>query len=102
MTDCWNCGSDEHIARNCPKTMPPPDVLPVDNKPRWCGGCDPHTRLIDLGNAAARCPTCHPLAWKPLAQHKKCGGCGGTVYEWDQQPCGSHQPLAGPVFSRSG
>lgn len=36
-------------------------VRPV--RPRWCGTCDPHTRQTEVrgGDAAARCPRCHPL-----------------------------------------
>lgn len=38
----------------------------------------------------ARCHLCHPLAHRPLAQHRQCGGCGQVVYAWESRPCDEH------------
>jgi len=34
----------------------------TEQRPPWCGHCDQNTRLIQLQQAAARCPRCHPLS----------------------------------------
>jgi hypothetical protein len=67
--------------------------LTSGGRPPWCGACDPRTRLTEHGGYLRRCAHCHPSAHKPLAQHKICGGCRQTVYAFDTQPCGEHQPL---------
>lgn len=38
----------------------------VDNggaarRPPWCGSCSEPTRLVEVGDRVARCPSCHPL-----------------------------------------
>lgn len=87
---CFRCGTVGHIEAGCPYT--PADLADASAPRRpWCGNCDKSTRLIDHGDHVARCAECHPLGYKPLAQHKRCGGCGKTIYEWERQPCGSHQ-----------
>jgi hypothetical protein len=36
------------------------------DRPEWCGQCDPETRhLPALGDAVVRCPRCHPNAGQP-------------------------------------
>jgi Zinc knuckle len=81
---CFNCGTRGHVAADCPAAV-------SDKRPPWCGGCDQATRLLDYGTHMQRCAKCHPLAWKPLEQDKRCGGCHQLVYSWDKLPCGSHQ-----------
>jgi hypothetical protein len=84
---CFNCGEYGHIAADCPAHAPDEP----SGKPPWCGQCDVRTRLIEYGDHVSRCTECHPLARKPLAHHRRCGGCRHLVYTWDTQPCGSHQ-----------
>lgn len=38
---------------------PPPGGGSVVKRPRWCGACDPDTRLVG-DDHPRRCPTCHP------------------------------------------
>ena len=91
MLTCGNCGTTgQHITSECPYTA----ELGHGGKPPWCGNCDKATRLVDHGHSMARCAACHPLAWKPLAQHKRCGGCNSLIYTWDNRPCGQHQQAA--------
>ncbi len=98
--ECYQCGSEDHLSRNCPGRQPPPPPEPGEERPPWCGICDKRTRLIDRGDVVQRCPSC--WAWpargtypkQQLAQHATCGGCGQVVYTWDQLPCGKHQPVA--------
>lgn len=91
MLRCGNCGTTgQHITSECPYTA----ELGHAGKPPWCGNCDKATRLVDHGTHMARCAACHPLAWKPLAQHKRCGGCNSLIYTWDNRPCGQHQQAA--------
>lgn len=68
---CFECGTSGHIAADCP------NAEASDNRPPWCGICDRRTRLVtvdrELGTVR-RCPSCHPLRLKPLAQHKAMTG----------------------------
>jgi hypothetical protein len=71
----------------------------TDNKPPWCGKCDKRTRHIWLnpdGTLVQRCPDCHPQPRKMLPQHRRCTECRMVVYEWDTDPCGSHQSPVAP------
>lgn len=90
---CFNCGEPGHLARTCPTALAVSEQA-AGAKPPWCGGCDKTTRLVDHGTYLNRCPNCHPLKWKPLAQHKRCGGCNHLIYTWDNTPCGDHTVLA--------
>ena len=97
--DCFRCGADDHLYRDCPEEPPPSATTSVSNRPAWCGECDQRTRLIDHGDYMQRCYRC--WAWpsrgtyphQPLFQHTACGGCGETIHTWDHAPCGKHQPL---------
>ena len=86
---CFDCGQDGHIAPNCPN-----GEIDKSGKPPWCGFCDETTRLVDAGDLVAHCQECHPLRNRQLKQHRKCPHCHMTVYQWDNEECGSH---ASPV-----
>lgn len=83
--NCHRCGTAGHLARNCPYTE-----IDASGKPPWCGFCDERTRLIDHGDTVSRCLECHPSRRQQPRQHRKCPACHVTVYEWDNNPCGSH------------
>lgn len=88
---CFTCKEPGHVAADCPELDNP------DTRPRWCGICDPRTRLVTIDLASGtvkRCPDCHPTPVKPLAQHKRCSGCKMTIHEWDTNPCGMHSTPA--------
>jgi hypothetical protein len=85
---CYGCGKNGHFEADCPYKD-----IDATGKPLWCGICNEQTRLIDLGDKAARCTVCHPLRHKQLRQHRKCPQCHATIYESDVMPCGNH---AGP------
>lgn len=87
---CYGCGDEGHIEPNCPNA-----VFDARGRPPWCGICDERTRLIGL-DEAHRCPACHPQRHAQLRQHRKCPSCHMTVYEWDNEPCGSHAGPAAP------
>jgi len=83
---CFECGDVGHISADCPNKQ-------IDNRPPWCGICDRRTRQLWLnrdGTSVQRCPSCHRLRHKTLAQHRRCGECKAVVYEWDNNECGSH------------
>jgi hypothetical protein len=87
---CRGCGDKGHFERDCPNTG-----IDASGKPPWCGFCDERTRLIDAGDLVARCQTCHPLRHQQLRQNRKCPHCHMTVYQWDNEECGSHSsPVA--------
>lgn len=84
---CFTCDEVGHIAANCPYQ----DDL--DTRPRWCGICDPRTRLVTVeldSGRVKRCYDCHPASQKSLPQHKRCPGCHAVVHAWDSAPCGKH------------
>lgn len=101
MTECYRCGSDDHLVRDCPLNYQPPATTPPKpSKPPWCGQCDERTRLVTVADGRmARCHACHPLRGQELAQHKICPGCHHRVYAWDQQLCGNHQEPAASAAS---
>jgi hypothetical protein len=107
MTECFRCGSTDHLYKDCTAALPDAEASTADKT--WCGHCDRQTRLVDYGAFMARCRRCWRLRslalGKPLStmlsQHKLCGGCRETIYEWDKLPCGHHQPLALPVAPHS-
>jgi hypothetical protein len=83
---CFGCGTEGHIASNCPNTE-----MAADGRPPWCGICDERTRLIGIpGDRVARCQECHPMAREQLKQFRRCPLCKKLVYEHDTAPCGSH------------
>lgn len=99
MTNCFHCGDDDHLARECPRNKTPQTAggrtrgVPTT----WCSYCDEATRLIETCkpgvtwmSTVERCPNCHPLRYQALAQSRKCPNCHQTVYEWDHGPCGCH------------
>lgn len=91
--NCFTCGDTGHLAAQCRNT----EVL--DTRPRWCGICDPRTRLVTIDLQAGtvrKCRDCHPAPAKPAVQHKRCGNCQMTVYAWDTNPCGQHLSPAAP------
>ena len=103
MTNCYHCGDEDHMARECPRNK---QVTSTPTRGRgvpatWCSYCDEKTRLVDLGYAMQRCPSCHPLRYQALAQSRKCPSCNATVFEWDHAPCGCHaipgEPLPRPA-----
>ena len=88
---CGVCGDTGHYAAACPVAD---DVL--DTRPPWCGQCDQRTRLATVDperGTVSKCQACHPTAQKRPDQHRRCGGCGTTVYRWDTSDCGSHQEI---------
>src|SRR5215469_3762171 len=92
---CYGCGAEGYIESECPYCSRGVSGA----KPPPCGQCDPRTRLIALNRdftSVQRCPRCHPSARKPLAQHRRCNGCHMIVYQWDNEPCGSHLSPAAP------
>jgi hypothetical protein len=72
--------------------------MPFMVEGQWCGYCDERTRLIDLGDTVRRCTSCHPKRGHQLPQHRKCQGCGNTIFAWDNSPCGSHDQLGHRPF----
>jgi hypothetical protein len=91
---CFGCGAEGYVQSECPYCA---DV--TDKRPTHCGICDPRTRLLTVDLAAGtvkRCPDCHPTPHKVLPQHKRCGNCKMTVYEWDTQACGMHESPVAP------
>ena len=86
---CHSCGDRGHFERDCPNAG-----IDKSGKPPWCGFCDERTRLLDAGDLVARCQQCHPQRQRTLKQHRKCPRCHMTVYQWDNEECGSH---ASPV-----
>jgi hypothetical protein len=83
---CFECGKSGHVAGDCPDR----EVTNPSDKPMWCRNCDRRSRLVMTGDAASRCPRCHPLAHLPLVQHVRCPGCRMVVYSWDTSECGRH------------
>lgn len=84
---CFTCGETGHVAAGCPNQES------LDTRPRWCGFCDPRTRLVAVNRdqtELVRCQNCHPAPRKPLPQHKRCEGCRAVIYVWDTAPCGKH------------
>ena len=103
MTDCYRCGDNDHLSRDCPQMASPHAAHPPAADPdgtagltAWCGTCDKRTRLVDHGTTMARCIRCHPRAHQQLPQHRLCSGCGHQIYVWDQMPCGNHQAIRPP------
>lgn len=93
---CFDCGTEGHIAPNCPNAE-----LAADGRPPWCGICDERTRLVAVpGGKVDRCRECHPLARQNLKQHRRCPACKMLVHEWDTAPCGYHSSPAGAVDRR--
>jgi hypothetical protein len=99
VTNCYYCGDDDHLGRECPKlqahqrraSAPQPAVYVPRGEPvTWCGTCDEDTRLLDMGHSMSRCPRCHPLRYQQLRQSRKCPLCNVTVLEWDHSPCETH------------
>lgn len=99
VTNCFHCGDDDHLARECPRNRKPavqvrsPGGVPAV----WCSYCDEKTRMVDLGHSMQRCPNCHPLRYQQLKQSKKCPQCNKTVYDWDHAPCDAHLGPGLPV-----
>lgn len=87
---CFDCGQEGHIAPQCPYQDDLADPAGRDT-PR-CGYCDPRTRqLATAGDRVTRCPECHPLRSKMLAQHKRCPHCHKITVIWDTaQDCEHH------------
>lgn len=87
---CFDCGGEGHIAPQCPHQDDLAD--PAGRDTPWCGQCDPRTRhLGTTDDRAARCPECHPLRARMLAQHKRCEHCRKIVVIWDSaQDCEHH------------
>ncbi|MGH3220031.1 MAG: hypothetical protein ACRDPY_15225 [Streptosporangiaceae bacterium] len=83
---CFECGDDGHYAADCPNRA----AVGADGRPPWCGFCDEQTRHIDTGRGIARCRQCHPLGRKLLPSDRRCASCHQLIYEWDNNPCGSH------------
>jgi|SRR5579859_7482671 len=99
---CFTCEEPGHVAANCPNQEA------LDTRPRWCGFCDPRTRLVAVNRdqtQLVRCQNCHPAPRKPLVQHKRCPGCRMIIHEWDTAACGQHsvpgavKAVRGPVGS---
>lgn len=106
MTNCYYCGDDDHMGKECPKLQSHQQrataaktvaYVPRGEPVTWCGTCEEHTRLLDMGHSAARCPRCHPLRFQQLRQSRKCPSCHKTVFEWDHAPCDAH---VGPGLPR--
>jgi len=106
MTNCYYCGDDDHLGRECPKlqahqrraTSPQPQAYVPRGEPvMWCGTCDENTRLLDMGHSMSRCPRCHPLRYQQLRQSRKCPACNKTVLDWDHSPCDAHAQPGMPV-----
>jgi len=94
---CFDCGDRGHVAADCPNR----EI--TDTRPRWCGVCDPRTRLVAVNRDATevtRCQECHPTPRKPLAQHKRCPACKMIVHEWDTAACGEHSVPGAPMTVR--
>ena len=114
MTNCYYCGDDDHLGKECPKlqahqrraTAPQPapqSLVPRGERVTWCGTCDENTRLLDMGHSMSRCPRCHPLRFQQLRQSRKCPSCNKTVLDWDHSPCDAHArpglPLPRPAVT---
>jgi hypothetical protein len=115
VTNCFYCGEDDHMGKNCPRLQakqqevtrpreaPRPPATPRGAPETWCSYCDEATRLIDMGHTVSRCPQCHPLRYQQLRQNRKCPLCHATVYEWDFAECDRHArpgiPLPRPAVS---
>jgi len=82
---CYGCGDEGHLERDCPNVS-----IDASGKPSWCGFCDERTRLVDRGDTVSRCQRCHPQRHQRLRQIRTCPACHVTVYQWDNEPCGSH------------
>ena len=96
---CFKCQETGHIADYCPY-----EEELTDNKPAWCGICDRRTRLVTVdreNGTCKRCPDCHPSPRKPLAQHRRCPQCKMTIYQWDNETCGSHLSPVAPDRRRN-
>ena len=85
---CWDCGEAGHLASACPNI-----AYVRGDGGTWCGSCDERTRLVDLGDKMRRCPDCHPLRTRMLAQFRRCPACQMIVYAWDVADCGRHQEV---------
>lgn len=87
---CFNCQQDGHVASQC--TWQADLADPAGRDTPWCGYCDPRTRqLATADDRVARCPECHPLRSKMLAQHKRCPHCHKVIVIWDTaQDCEHH------------
>jgi hypothetical protein len=99
MTDCFRCGDDNHLSRDCPQrtssystpgASPAAPAAQSDGRPRWCGTCDEHSRHIELTDGRVKRCQCHPNSHEQLKQHRKCPTCHATVVDWDIYPCGQH------------
>jgi len=90
---CFNCQQDGHVASQC--TWQNEITDPAARDTPWCGTCDPRTRQIAAGGPAARCPECHPLRARMLAQHKRCPHCHKVTVAWDTAQDCEHHILAG-------
>lgn len=106
MTNCYYCGDDDHVGKECPKLQAHQKratatktvaYVPPGEPVTWCSYCDEHTRMLDMGDSMARCPQCHPLRRQQLRQSRKCPLCNKTVFEWDHAPCDAH---VGPGLPR--
>ena len=94
---CFRCQEYGHLERDCPQIMYAAEI--ENSRAPWCGKCDQRTRQLWLnrdGTSVQRCPDCHPLAGKRLAQHRRCPECRMLVYSWDNNPCGQHLSPAAP------
>lgn len=53
------CGACKRLRENWETTRT--EAAKPKPRPKWCGGCDERTRMVEAERGMKRCPDCHPI-----------------------------------------